>query len=98
MIAYEVTVVIDEEQAAAFEKYMRDRHIPDVLATGAFERASFECSEAGRYRTRYIAADRQSLDEYLRRHAPRLRDDFAAHFSERVQVTREEWIMVEAFA
>ena len=55
MIVYEVTATIDATLADKFENYMREKHIADVLASGAFTGAEFETSEKGRYRTRYIA-------------------------------------------
>ena len=83
MIVYEVTATIDTTLADKFEQYMREKHIADVLATGAFTSADFETSEKGRYRTRYIAETQHELDHYLSEFAPGLRDripmDLAAH-------------------
>ena len=39
-VVYEVTAVVEHELAEEWERYMRERHIPDVLATGWFTRAS----------------------------------------------------------
>jgi hypothetical protein len=38
------------------------------------------------------------LDEYLAKDAPRLREDFNSHFPEGVEVSRENWEILEEFA
>lgn len=95
MIAYEVTAEVEERLAAAFERYMRETHIAEVLATGCFQGAILARSSPGRYRTQYIARDEADLDRYLERHTAALRADFAAHFPEGVALTREVWTTVE---
>ena len=91
MVTYEITAAVRPELAPAYERYMREHHIPDLLATGCFRSASIASSAPGRYRIRYDAPDRATLDRYLAEHAPRLRADFAAHFPSGVEVSREEW-------
>jgi Domain of unknown function (DUF4286) len=75
----------------AYERYMRVTHVPDLLATGCFLAATIARSGAGRYRIQYQAAAEADLERYLATHAPRLRDDFAAHFPRGVTVSREVW-------
>lgn len=95
MIAYEVTVELEERLAAAYERYMRERHIPEVLATGCFHTATLARSAPGRYRTSYVALTQVDLDRYLERHTAALRADFAAHFPEGVSLSRDVWVIVE---
>ncbi|HEY7505296.1 MAG TPA: DUF4286 family protein [Gemmatimonadales bacterium] len=95
MIAYEVTSVVEESLAGRFEQYMRETHIPDVLATGCFQSAVFARSSPGRYRTGYIARTQADLDRYLETHTARLRVDFAAHFPKGVSLAREIWVAVQ---
>lgn len=90
MVIYEVTAVVRPDLTDAYEAYMR-RHIPELLATGCFEGASFARSTANRYRIRYDARDQQALDRYLADHAHRLRADFVEHFPAGVEVSRENW-------
>ena len=94
-VVYEVTAIVREETREGYERYMRERHIPDLLDTGAFLDASIAVSAPGRYRIAYTAIDRATLDAYLRDHAGRLRADFLAHFPEGVDVSREEWTVLE---
>jgi len=95
--SYEVSALVREDLCDAFEAFMIDFHIPDVIATGAFSSANFARLEPGRYRTSYVAASRESLDKYIAEHAPRLRDHVAETFSEGIEFSREEWVMIESF-
>ena len=91
MITYEITAEVQPTLADAYERYMRETHIPDLLATGCFVAASLARSAPGRFRIRYEARSRADLDRYLSTHAAALRADFTAHFPEGVSVAREEW-------
>jgi hypothetical protein len=95
-ITYEVTAVVPEEFVEQFEAYMRERHIADVLATGYFESATFSRADT-KYRMKYVAPDRESLDAYLANDTTRLRDDFHAYFPEGIELSREVWDIIEAF-
>jgi hypothetical protein len=91
MVIYEVTTVVSPERIAAYESFMRERHVSEVLATGCFTGATIDRSMPGRYRIRYTARSMDVLDRYLSTHAPQLRADFAAHLGSGVEVTREVW-------
>jgi hypothetical protein len=92
MLGYEVTVRLhDPARGDEFEHWMREHHIPAVLATGCFTGADFARGERGAYRTRYVLASRDDLDRYLRDHAPRLREEFTTRFGHAAAVSREVW-------
>jgi Domain of unknown function (DUF4286) len=91
MIIYEVTTTVTADSIAAYESYMRDKHIPAVLSTGCFLHATISRSMPGRYRIRYTARNMDVLDRYLGTHAQQFRADFAAHLGSSVQVSREVW-------
>jgi len=91
MIIYEVTTDVAPSSIPAYEAFMRDTHIPAVLSTGCFVRASIARSLPGRYRIRYVAISMDVLDRYLGEHSQQFRDDFAAHLGAEVQVAREVW-------
>lgn len=95
MIAYEVTAEVEEDLIARYERYMRDTHIPEVMATGCFYAAVLARSSPGRWRTSYLARTRADLDRYLETHTAALRADFAAHFPEGIRLAREVWVTVE---
>lgn len=94
-LLYEVTAVVELELTDGWERYMRERHIPDVLATGWFTRASLARASGGRYLIRYHLASRGDLDRYQAEAAPALRAEFAARYPGGVALTRETWELVQ---
>jgi hypothetical protein len=94
-VIYEITAIVAPELIEKYEKYMRERHIPDLLATGYFLGAAFTYSTDNRYRILYKAYDQESLNKYLEREAARLRADFLAHFPAGIEVSREIWHIAE---
>ena len=97
MIIYEITATVSNELIETYEKYMREIHIPDLLATGYFGKAYFTRSGENRYRIQYHAHDQKSLDNYLQKDAPRLREHFMSHFPKGIELSRENWEIVEDF-
>lgn len=97
-IIYEITAVVQTELIEQYEKYMRERHIPDLLATGYFYGAKFTRSEGNRYRIQYEARDRANLKNYLQKDAARLRADFHAHFPEGAEISRENWEVLQIWS
>ncbi len=91
MLGYEVSVDVDAAQEEAFVRYMTEKHIPEILATGCFAAIRFETAGPGRYRTRYEARSRTDLDRYLAEHTEAFRRDFAAHFPAGCRPSRETW-------
>ena len=95
MIIYEITATVRADLIEEYEKYMRKRHIPDLLATGFFGGARIARAGENRYRIQYEAYNQKALDEYLEMEAARLRADFLAHFAEGVEVSRENWEVLQ---
>lgn len=91
MIAYEVTVEVNETLTERYMAFMRDRHIPAILATGCFAHAELDRSKQTRFRQRYLAASLGDLERYLEQHAPTLRKEFDQHFPTGTALTREIW-------
>ena len=96
-VVYEVTATVESELREAYERFMTELHIPELLRTRHFMRASFERSEGGRYRARYVASSREALNSYLADDAPRLRKEFAEHFPDGIELSREEWTTLRNF-
>ncbi|MGH7507979.1 MAG: DUF4286 family protein [Gemmatimonadales bacterium] len=96
MLTYEVTAIVDSGLVEAYERYMRQQHIPDLLATGCFQAAVFERAGPERYRVALEASD-DGLEHYLATHAPRVREDFASHFPRGVTLSREVWAAIQAW-
>ncbi len=97
MIIYEITAKVRADLVEKYEKYMLETHIPDLLETGFFSGARISRSTENRYRIQYEAHNQKALDEYLKTEATRLREDFLAHFSEGVEVSRENWEVLQNY-
>jgi len=102
MIWYEVRAEVPAEQAADYEAYLREEHIPDLMGTGCFVEAAFCRAEAGpaaeeapearvHFRSAYLAPDQAALDRYVAEHAGRLREHALRRFPEGLRFAREEW-------
>jgi hypothetical protein len=98
MVTYQVDAIVETSVVERYEKYMKDRHIRDVLASGCFVDATLERADVGKYRIRYRAASQQDLDRYLRDHTVALRRHFAENFPTGVQLSREVWTEVVVLA
>ena len=97
MIIYEITAIVEAEQIEAYEKYMRERHIPDLMATRYFHAAYFTRTLENHYRIQCHAPSEDVLREYLKNEAERLRADFNRHFPRGIELSREVWIIVDAW-
>jgi len=96
MLIYEVTTTIDAGLAAEYETYMTEQHIPELLATGHFA-AAFFAKNGSTYRAGYHSDSQEQLDAYLANDAERLRQDFASHFPQGVEVSRQVLDIVALF-
>ena len=97
MVTNEITAIVEPGLVVAYERYMRERHVPDLMATGCFRAAGFSRAAPGRYRVRYDSPSDAELQRYLTAHAERLRGDFASHFPEGVSVSREVWVTLQGW-
>jgi hypothetical protein len=98
MIIYEITATVAPELLDDYERYMREHHIPALLATGCFRSAAITRSTPGRYRMRYEASTEKDLERYLAVHAERLRSEFTEQFPVGIELTREVWTVRQAWS
>lgn len=89
MIIYEITAEVEENLIKSYEKYMRERHIPDLMKTGFFKASEMGEISTGKYRIRYAAENQKTLDDYIETKAKDLREDFLKHFPDGVKLSRE---------
>ncbi|MCW5899426.1 MAG: DUF4286 family protein [Flavobacteriales bacterium] len=80
MIVYNVTVNIDHEVHDAWLRWMKDTHIPEVMATGLFVESRMHRvladDEGGiTYAIQYTAPDMAHYERYRDEHAARLQAD-----------------------
>ena len=91
MINYSILAEVPADVKDAYESYMIDRHIPDLMETRLFTGASISRGENGQYRIDYFLANMQDYDRYIAEHAPRLREHFEEQFAGRVKTSRRVW-------
>ena len=96
MLIYEVTAIVDGELTAAYERYMVEQHIPDLLATGHIQ-AAFFAKTGLQYKMGYHADSQKQLDMYLADHAERLRADLKDHFPTGIEFSRQVFEIVKLF-
>ena len=98
MIRYEVTLEVEPRLAPGLEDYMRNKHIPEILATGCFQEIRFERAAEGRFRTSYLAATPADLERYLSLHTAAFRASLISYFPQGVTAIRETWTELESWA
>tara|TARA_R110002033_G_scaffold22878_1_gene54764 strand:- start:78 stop:404 length:327 start_codon:yes stop_codon:yes gene_type:complete len=95
MIIYNVTVNVDDSVHEDWLYWMRNEHIPEILATGKFLKALMtkvlvEEEMGGKtYSIQYTAKSKDSLTRYYKEDAPRLRQA-AARFGDKIVAFRTE--------
>ena len=96
MLIYNVTINIDESVHDQWLSWMRDKHVPDMLATGKFSHAKMvkvlveEEMGGVTYSVQYTTKDRQTLESYYREDADRLRSDAQKLFPNKFVAFRTE--------
>ncbi|MFS4418424.1 DUF4286 family protein [Maribacter sp. 2307ULW6-5] len=96
MLIYNVTTNIEETVQAQWVQWMKDTHIPQVLATGKFLWAKMTrvlvAEEMGgvTYSVQFALANRTLLQRYYEEDAPRLREDAQRLFAGKFVAFRTE--------
>lgn len=92
---YQVRLRIDVDRADAWEQWMVDVHLPDVLATGCFERA-WICREPAEdsanrraYQMIYIAPSRADFERYQADYAEALQADHSSRYAGSFDASRQ---------
>ncbi len=88
MILYNVTINIDQDAHDAWLSWMKEVHIPDVLATGLFTEAHMHrvlaVDDGGlTYAVQYCAPDMDHYERYQEEHATRLQNEAHERFGGR---------------
>ena len=96
MIIYNVTINVDESIHQDWLKWMQNKHIHDVLATGLFTSAKMvkvlveEEMGGTTYAIQYSTDSRAKLEDYYKNHAPRLRQEGLQLFADKMLAFRTE--------
>jgi Domain of unknown function (DUF4286) len=78
-LIYNVTIQVTWSIHDAWLRWMRDEHIPDVVATGCFTQSRLlrlldvDETEGPTYAAQYTAPGREAFDAYIENHAPLMR-------------------------
>lgn len=101
MYIYNVTINIDTQIKEDWISWMKETHIPDMLATGKFTHARLcrviggEESGGFTYAVQYTTKDQETLQQYFKEDASRLREDGAKKFPEKFVAFRTELLVVD---
>ena len=101
MIIYNVTLNIDETAQEAWLQWMRNIHIPDMLATGKFSEAKMSRvmvdEEMGgvTYSVQYTAKNKEVLQQYYDEDAAKLRQDAVDQFGAQFVAFRTELEVID---
>ena len=88
MIIYNVTVNIDEAVHQEWLKWMKEKHIPDVMNTGCFLENKI-CrllnveDEGSTYSIQYTCNSMDDYEEYQQNHAPGLQKEHAEKYKDK---------------
>lgn len=80
-LIYNVTTKIEHDIHAKWLQWMREKHIPAMLATGCFTKTlllklkSVDDADGPTYAVQYFAANEQAYEQYLAEFATALRTD-----------------------
>ena len=100
-IIYNVTINIDQSVHAAWLTWMRDIHIPDMLATKKFSAAKMckvlveEDMGGVTYSVQYSVKDRATLEKYYKEDAPLMRADGMKRFPNKFVAFRTEMELIK---
>ncbi len=102
MILYNVTVSIDPDIANDWLDWMRNKHIPDVMATGCFRESRLsriQGEEQGgvTYSVMYLSPSKALMDKYQLEFAPALQKDHMQRYEGRFAAFRTMLEVIEEF-
>lgn len=89
MLLYNVTVGVDRDAEEEWLRYMREKHIKDVLSTGLFVESKMykvlHNPEDGTisYSVQYFARSIEDINRYLQEYAPALVEEHRRKFQNR---------------
>lgn len=101
MIIYNVTVNIDNSVAEEWLQWMKEVHIPEIMATTFFIKSQIarvmgdEDSGGKTYAIQYTARNMEDLMEYQRDHAPALQAKHTARYQDRYVAFRTVLEVIE---
>ena len=90
MVLYNVTVNVAADVVKEWKNWMKNIHIPEVLATGKFQEHRFlkmisehPDAEGETFAIQYMASDMGALEDYLTNDAPSLQQKHVDKYGEK---------------
>ena len=88
MIVYNVTIKIDNNVHDDWLAWMREVHIPDVMATGLFLRSDIfkilvDDEDGVNYSIQYTCENMEMLEKYQSEYAPRLQEEHTTRYKDK---------------
>lgn len=86
MIIYNVTVKVENEIRDEWVKWMKNKHIPDVMATGCFKEYRFskilvDDEDGVNYSIQYLCDSMEMLESYQENHASDLQKEHTLRYT-----------------
>jgi len=103
MIIYNVTINIDDSVHDKWLTWMMEKHIPEVMETGKFFKSKIvkvlvvEEMGGSTYAIQYFAESMEKLQAYYTEDAPRLREEGAKLFGDKMLAFRTEMELIKEF-
>ena len=103
MIIYNVTINIDDSVHDKRLSWMMEKHIPEVMETGKFFKSKIvkvlvvEEMGGSTYAIQYFAENMEKLQAYYDEDAPRLREEGAKLFGDKMLAFRTEMELLKEF-
>lgn len=101
MVIYNVTTHVEASVEEAWLKWMKGKHLPDMLATKKFIRSKIfkiinqEDLGGVSYAVQYHCKNKTLLDQYIQEHATLLRKEGEEKFGNRILYFRTELLLIE---
>ena len=89
MILYNVTVKTSTAIAVEWVRWMKEEHMPELLRTGLFTECRLcrlleqDDSEGPTYSAQYFCDSMEDYEDYIRQHAPLMREKGMKKFGDR---------------
>lgn len=89
MIIYNVTSIIEEDIHQEYVQYMKETHMPKVMASGKFTeslllRLTEPVTEGITYCAQYITDDASKLADYRQNYLPKIQHDIETKFANKL--------------
>ena len=99
MYIYNVTINIEKSVQEEWLRWMQEKHIPEMLATGKFFEAKMcqvmvEEAQGVTYSIQYTTDSKETLEKYYQENAEQLRKDGLLLFKEKFVAFRTELMVI----